>query len=82
MATSVNPVLLTGGINPENFYGVYLTGGAFNFLDVKPLIGRTIQPFDIGPGGRAGACSGAELWVLAALLQRRSARHRPHHHAR
>jgi putative ABC transport system permease protein len=51
MATSVRSVLLTGGINPENFYGVYLTGGAFNFLDVKPLIGRTIQPFDIGPGG-------------------------------
>ena len=51
MATSVKPVLLTGGINPENFYGVFLTGGAFNFLDVKPLLGRTIQPFDIGPGG-------------------------------
>ncbi|HTW47113.1 MAG TPA: ABC transporter permease [Acidobacteriaceae bacterium] len=51
MATSVKPVMLTGGINPENFYGVFLTGGAFNFLDVKPLIGRTIQPFDIGPGG-------------------------------
>ena len=43
--------MLTGGINPENFYGVFLTGGAFNFLEVKPLIGRTIQPFDIGPGG-------------------------------
>ena len=51
MATSVRPVLLTGGINPENFYGVFLTGGAFNFLEVKPLIGRTLQPFDIGPGG-------------------------------
>ena len=51
MATSVKPVMLTGGINPENFYGVFLTGGAFNFLEVKPLIGRTIQPFDIGPGG-------------------------------
>ena len=51
MATSVKPVMLTGGINPENFYGVFLTGGAFNFLDVKPLIGRTIQSFDIGPGG-------------------------------
>jgi len=51
MATSVKPVLLTGGINPESFYGVHLTGGAFNFLEVKPLIGRTIQPFDIGPGG-------------------------------
>jgi predicted permease len=51
MATSVRPVMLTGGINPESFYGVFLTGGAFNFLEVKPLIGRTIQPFDIGPGG-------------------------------
>ncbi|MGC2299927.1 MAG: ABC transporter permease, partial [Acidobacteriaceae bacterium] len=51
MATSVKPVMLTGGINPENFYGVFLTGNAFNFLDVKPLLGRTIQPFDIGPGG-------------------------------
>jgi putative ABC transport system permease protein len=51
MATSVKPVMLTGGINPENFYGVFLTGGAFNFLEVKPLIGRTIQPSDIGPGG-------------------------------
>jgi len=51
MATSVKPVMLTGGINPENFYGVFLTGGAFNFLEVKPLFGRTIQPFDIGPGG-------------------------------
>ncbi len=51
MATSARPVMLTGGINPENFYGVFLTGGAFNFLEVKPLIGRTIQPFDIGPGG-------------------------------
>jgi putative ABC transport system permease protein len=51
MATSVRSVLLTGGINPENFYGVYLTGNAFNFLDVKPLVGRTIQPFDIGSGG-------------------------------
>jgi putative ABC transport system permease protein len=51
MATSVKSVMLTGGINPENFYGVFLTGNAFNFLEVKPLLGRTIQPFDIGPGG-------------------------------
>jgi predicted permease len=51
MATSVKPVMLTGGINPENFYGVFLSGGAFNFLEGKPLIGRTIQPFDIGSGG-------------------------------
>jgi predicted permease len=52
MATLPKPVLLTGGINPENFYGVFLTCGAFNFLGVKPLIGRTLQPFDIGAGSQ------------------------------
>ena len=51
MATDVEPVLLTGGSSPERFYGVLLTGGAFNFIGVRPLIGRTIQPFDIRPGG-------------------------------
>jgi putative ABC transport system permease protein len=53
MATGVRPVLLTGGINPENFGGVFLTGDAFHFLGVRPLLGRTIEPFDIGPGGEA-----------------------------
>ena len=51
MATSGESVLLTGDHSPENFNGVLLTGGAFNFIGVSPLIGRTIQPFDIGPGG-------------------------------
>jgi putative ABC transport system permease protein len=51
MATIPKSVVLSGGTNPEGFYGVYLTGNAFNFIGVKPLIGRTIQPFDIHPGG-------------------------------
>ncbi len=51
MATSPRQVMLTGGTNPESLYGIFLTGGAFNFIGVKPLIGRTIQPFDIDPGG-------------------------------
>jgi len=55
MATSPKSVVLTGGTNPEGLYGVYLTGGAFNFIGVKPLIGRTIQPFDIHPGGEPDA---------------------------
>jgi putative ABC transport system permease protein len=50
MATSLQPVLLTGGTNPESLFAAYLTGGAFRFIDVPPLIGRTIQPFDIHPG--------------------------------
>jgi len=51
MATTLEPVLLTGDRAPESFTGVFMSGGAFNFLGVKPQFGRTIQPFDIGPGG-------------------------------
>jgi putative ABC transport system permease protein len=51
MATTLDTVLLTGDRAPESFGGVFLSGNAFNFLAVKPEIGRTIQPFDIGPGG-------------------------------
>jgi putative ABC transport system permease protein len=51
MATELAPVLLTGDSSPENFYGVFLTGNAFHFLGVNPLIGRTIRPFDIHPDG-------------------------------
>ncbi len=51
MGTTFLPVLLTGGNSPQSFDGVLLTGGAFHFIGVPPLIGRTIQSFDIGPGG-------------------------------
>jgi putative ABC transport system permease protein len=52
MATAPEPDLLTdadGGT--ESYYGVGLTGGAFNFIGVAPLLGRTIQPYDIHAGG-------------------------------
>ena len=52
MATGVEPALLSGGSYPESFRGILLTGGAFNFIGVPPLLGRTIQPFDIQPGGQ------------------------------
>ncbi len=51
MATGIEPVLLTGDSSPERFFGILMTGDAFRFIGVKPLIGRTIQPFDIRPGG-------------------------------
>jgi putative ABC transport system permease protein len=51
MATTIEPALLSGGRAPESFFAVMMSGGAFNFLGVKPVIGRTIQPYDIGPGG-------------------------------
>jgi putative ABC transport system permease protein len=52
MATGSEPALLSGGTYPEAFRGILLTGGAFNFIGVPPLLGRTIQPFDIEPGGQ------------------------------
>jgi putative ABC transport system permease protein len=52
MATDVHQVLMTGDTSTESFYGVFLTGSAFNFIGVKPLLGRTIQPYDIPAGGK------------------------------
>jgi putative ABC transport system permease protein len=52
MATDVHQVLMTGDTSTESFYGVFLTGQAFNFIGVKPLLGRTIQPYDIPAGGK------------------------------
>jgi hypothetical protein len=51
MATSGEPVLMTGEFAPESFTGILLSGNAFNFLGVPPLTGRTIQPHDIGADG-------------------------------
>ena len=45
-------VLMTGEFAPESFNGVLLSGNAFNFLGVPPVIGRTIQPTDIRPDGQ------------------------------
>ncbi|HEY7057491.1 MAG TPA: ABC transporter permease [Vicinamibacterales bacterium] len=53
MATSAETVLMTGEFSPESFGGVLLSGNAFNFLGVPPVIGRTIQPTDIRPDGEA-----------------------------
>lgn len=51
MATSPGGVLLTGEYAPENFAGVRVSGNAFQFLGVPPLLGRTIQPADIRANG-------------------------------
>ena len=51
MATGPDSVLLTGDFAPESLRGVRLSGNAFNFLGVPPLVGRTIQPSDVRPGG-------------------------------
>ena len=53
MATSFENVLLTGDRAPEGFQGILMSGGAFEFLGVKPFAGRTILPSDIKPSGEA-----------------------------
>jgi len=53
MATSVEPVLMTGEFAPEGFNGVLVTANAFSFLGVPPVLGRTIQPSDIRANGDA-----------------------------
>src|SRR5881628_2665680 len=51
MATGPGSVLLTGEFLPESLIGIRLSGNAFNFLGVPPVVGRTIQPSDIRPSG-------------------------------
>jgi predicted permease len=53
MATSSEALLLTGEFSPETLNGVLMTGNAFNFLGVRPVAGRTLQPSDIRPDGQA-----------------------------
>ena len=65
MATGLESVLLTGEYAPESFQAVLLSGNAFRFLGVPPLLGRTIQPSD---ERRAGAGRGPELPRVAAAL--------------
>lgn len=37
---------------PETVRVVGMSGNSFSFLGVRPLLGRTVGPQDIGPGGR------------------------------
>jgi putative ABC transport system permease protein len=53
MATSPGNVLLTGEYAPESFGGIQVSGNAFQFLGVPPLLGRTILPSDIRANGEA-----------------------------
>lgn len=51
MATEQGAVLLTGEYAPETIDGIRVSGNAFQFLGVPPLLGRTIQPADIRADG-------------------------------
>src|SRR4030095_7962112 len=51
MATAPGRALLTGEYAPETLQANRVSGNAFNFLGVPPLLGRTIQPSDVRPTG-------------------------------
>jgi len=51
MATAPGQALLTGEYAPETIQAHRMSGNAFNFLGVPPVLGRTIQPSDIHPTG-------------------------------
>ena len=53
MGTQPGNQLLTGDRPPENFRAVAVTGNAFQFLGVAPVLGRTVMPSDIKPNGEA-----------------------------
>lgn len=53
MATAPGSMLLTGKYSPETITAVRLTGNAFRFLGVGPVLGRTIEPSDVLPNGEA-----------------------------
>ena len=52
MATLPDSRLLTGGRAPESFQTTQVTANAFEFLGVQPVLGRTIQPSDVGADGQ------------------------------
>jgi len=65
MATVPGSVALSGGTNPEIITGVRVTGTAFPFLGVTPVIGRGLAPSDFEPGGEARAVTviSYKLWL-------------------
>lgn len=64
MATSYDSGTLSGGLNPEIITTVRVTGTAFEFLGVPPVVGRGLIPSDIRPNGEAEAVAvlSFKLW--------------------
>ncbi len=51
MATTVVSARLSGEPFPEHLYTAPVTGSAFPFLGVPPVLGRGLLPTDVGPDG-------------------------------
>ena len=52
MATMPEMRLLSNNRAPENLQAISVTANAFDFLGVPPILGRTIEPFDLQPNGQ------------------------------
>jgi predicted permease len=53
---------ITGDGLPEAVYGVYLTENAGSFFDVRPLLGRNIEPPDAENGGHTVVVLNYRFW--------------------
>ena len=53
---------ITGGVLPEDVWGVYLTENAGTFFGVRPLLGRTIEPSDAENGGHSVVVLNYSFW--------------------
>jgi len=53
---------ITGGGLPEAVYGVYLTENAGSFFNVRPILGRNIEPSDAENGGHAVVVLNYRFW--------------------
>ena len=53
---------ITSGGLPEDIYGAYLTENAAAFLDVRPLLGRNIEPSDAENGGHSVVVLNYRFW--------------------
>src|SRR5260370_23009859 len=68
MGTGGEQVLLTGDRAPESLYAPRMSGDAFNFLGVPPVIGRTLQPTDETPAGEPEAVTVISYWLWHRLF--------------
>ena len=61
-ATNIATMILSGGEKPDRYLGSFISGDAFSFLGVKPLLGRTFRADEDRPDAAPVALLGYEVW--------------------
>ncbi len=59
---------ITGGGLPEAVYGVYLTENADLIFDVRPILGRNIEPSDAENGRHASLVLNYRFWQPSLII--------------